>query len=82
MKRNIDRNVSFYIVGGKLISYGIIIFYFIFQSSKNKKLLKISPKSKKKSSRTKMEMETKNGDPHKKMANGFTSQENHGKLKK
>lgn len=29
-----------------------------------------------------MEMETKNGDPHKKMANGFTSQENHGKLKK
>lgn len=28
-----------------------------------------------------MEMETKNGDPHKKMANGFTSQENHGKLK-
>ncbi|XP_055996327.1 calmodulin-like isoform X2 [Ostrea edulis] len=47
------------------------------QSSKSKKLLRLSPKSKKKSARTKNEMESKNGDPHKKMANGFTCQENH-----
>lgn len=47
------------------------------QSSKNKKLLRLSPKSKKKSARTKADMDSKNGDPHKRMANGFTSQENH-----
>ncbi|XP_062598590.1 neo-calmodulin-like isoform X5 [Saccostrea cucullata] len=47
------------------------------KSSKSKKLPRLSPKSKKKISRTKNEMDTKNGDPNKKMANGFTSQENH-----
>ncbi|XP_062598570.1 neo-calmodulin-like isoform X2 [Saccostrea cucullata] len=52
-------------------------FSSVCKSSKSKKLPRLSPKSKKKISRTKNEMDTKNGDPNKKMANGFTSQENH-----